>query len=153
MEKQVNDILLKNVAILSQHTEEEDNMMPEGSAALPSVESMKEIVALVKCIIFSDYFYQRQPQEEIRSYYIGVKMEELYKQLRLQIARGLLFCSCMGEEEAMSKAKSLALQFIDQLPELKRVLYTDIKAMFDNDPAAQTYGEVIFTCSAFSPWR
>ena len=145
MEKQVNDILLKNVAILSQHTEEEDNMMPEGSAALPSVESMKEIVALVKCIIFSDYFYQRQPQEEIRSYYIGVKMEELYKQLRLQIARGLLFCSCMGEEEAMSKAKSLALQFIDQLPELKRVLYTDIKAMFDNDPAAQTYGEVIFS--------
>ena len=120
-------------------------MMPEGSAPLPSVESLKEIVALVKCIIFSDYFYQRQPQEEIRSYYIGVKMEELYKALRLQIARGLLFCSCMSEEEATIQAEELTLKFIDQLPELKRVLYTDIQAVFDNDPAAQTYGEVIFS--------
>ena len=145
MEKLVNDILLRNVDILSKHSAEEDNMMPEGSAPLPSVESVREIVSLVKCIIFSDYFYQRQPQQEIRSYYIGVKMEELYKVLRLQIARGLLFCSCMGEEEAMTRAKELTLQFIDQLPELKRVLYTDIKAMFDNDPAAQTYGEVIFS--------
>ena len=63
----------------------------------------------MKCIIFSDYFYQRQPQEEIRSYYIGVKMEELYKTLRLQIARGLLFCSCMSEEEATAQAEELTL--------------------------------------------
>jgi len=145
MEKQVNDILLRNVDILSRHSAEEDSVMPEGSAPLPSVESVREIVSLVKCVIFSDYFYQRQPQEEIRSYYIGVKMEQLYKELRLQIARGLLFCSCMDEEEAMTSAKELALRFIDQLPELKRVLYTDIKAMFDNDPAAKTYGEVIFS--------
>ena len=141
----MNDILLRNVAILSRHSAKEDDMMPEGCAPLPSVESLKEIVALVKCIIFSDYFYQRQPQEEIRSYYIGVKMEELYKVLRLQIARGLLFCSCMSEEEATIQAEELTLKFIDQLPELKRVLYTDIQAMFDNDPAAQTYGEVIFS--------
>ncbi len=145
MDKEVNDILLKNVAILSKHSEQEDSMMPEGCAPLPSVESIREIVALVKCIIFSDYFYQRQPQEEIRSYYIGVKMEDLYKDLCQQIARGLLFCSCMTEEEAGTKARTLALQFIDQLPELKRVLYTDVQAMFDNDPAAKTYGEVIFS--------
>ena len=43
---------------------------------------------------------------------------------------------CTGER--------LALEFIDSLPEIKRLLYTDIQAMFDNDPAAKTYGEVIF---------
>ncbi len=145
MDKKVNDILLKNVAILSRHSEQEDSMMPEGCTPLPSVEKIREIVTLVKCIIFSDYFYQRQPHEEIRSYYIGVKMEDLYKELCPQIARGLLFCSCMNEEEADEKAKTLALQFIDQLPELKRLLYTDVQAMFDSDPAAKTYGEVIFS--------
>ena len=36
------------------------------------------------------------------------------------------------------------LQFIDTLPEIKRLLYTDVQAMFDNDPAALNYGEVIF---------
>ena len=126
MEKNVNDVLLKNVAILSKHSEKEDSMMPEGSAPLPSVESLKEIVALVKCIIFSDYFHKRQPDEQIRAYYIGVNMEELFKLLNAQIARGLLFCSCMSEEEAMAEAKQLALGFVDHLPELKRLLYTDV---------------------------
>ena len=41
-------------------------------------------------------------------------------------------------------AETLSLEFIDELPELKRLLYTDVEAMFDNDPAAETYGEVIF---------
>ena len=38
----------------------------------------------------------------------------------------------------------LALGFIERLPEIKRKLYTDIEAMFENDPAANNYGEVIF---------
>ena len=50
----------------------------------------------------------------------------------------------MGEEEVQRKAETLTLEFIDELPELKRLLYTDVEAMFDNDPAAETYGEVIF---------
>ena len=140
----INEILLKNVSILSRHSEKEDSMMPKGNAPLPSVESVRNIVTLVKSIIFSDYFYQRQPQEEIRSYYIGVKMEDLYKELKEQIARGLQVCKQMGEEEVQRKAETLTLEFIDELPELKRLLYTDVEAMFDNDPAAETYGEVIF---------
>lgn len=144
MDKNVNDVLLKNVAILSKHSEKEDGMMPEGSSPMPSVECVKKIVTLAKCIIFSDYFHKRQPDEQIRAYYIGVNMEELYKLLNAQIARGLLFCSCMREEEALEKAQQLALDFIDHLPELKRLLYTDVEAMFNNDPAATNYGEVIF---------
>ena len=144
MEKNVNDILLKNVAILSKHSEKEDGMMPEGSSPMPSVECVKKMVTLVKTIIFSDYFHKRQPDEQIRAYYIGVNMEELYKLLNAQIARGLLFCSCMSEEEAQQNAQQLALEFIDHLPELKRLLYTDVEAMFNNDPAATNYGEVIF---------
>lgn len=140
----INEILLRNVATLSRHSEKEDSMMPEGNAPLPSVESIRNIVSLVKCIIFSDYFYQRQPQEEIRSYYIGVKMEDLFKELKAQVARGLLFCSQLSEDEVQQKAEALTLEFIDELPELKRLLYTDVEAMFDNDPAAETYGEVIF---------
>lgn len=142
--KDINEVLLRNVAVLSKHSEREDSMMPEGSAPMPSVESVKRMVALVKNILFSDYFYKRQPEEQIRSYYIGVNMEELFKLLNAQIARGLLFCSCMDEEEAMEKAKDLSLAFIEQLPEVKRLLYTDVEAMFNNDPAATNFGEVIY---------
>ena len=142
--KNINDILQRNVAILAGHTPKEDSMMPATGAPLPSVDEVKRIVQLVKTIIFTDYFHKRQANERMRSYIIGVNMEELYELLQRQIACGLQFCTeCRGNAE--ESAKDLALRFIDELPEIKRLLYTDVEAMFDNDPAAQTYGEVIFS--------
>ena len=119
-------------------------MMPKGSAQLPSVEEVRRIVSLSKSIIFSDYLYKRQPEEQIRQHFIGVSMEELYGLLRRQIARGLQFCDDCAEEEVLPTAEEIALRFIDELPEVKRLLYTDVEAMFQNDPAAPNYGEVIY---------
>ena len=145
---QINETLRRNVAQLAQQSEKELSMMPATVAPLPSVEMVKRIVALVKNIIFPDYFEKRQPDEAIRSYHIGVAMEELLRLLTKQIAHGLQFCEdCEAErtkEEVYREAEQKALQFIDSLPEIKRILYTDVQAMFDNDPAAPNYGEVIF---------
>ena len=141
--KDITDVLQRNVAIMAGHTAKEDSMMPATGAPLPSVEEVKRIVQLVKVIIFTDYFHKRQANERMRSYIIGVNMEELYELLRRQIACGLQFCTECGCD-AEKQGDELALRFIDELPEIKRLLYTDVQAMFDNDPAAQTYGEVIF---------
>ena len=144
----INETLRRNVTELSKQTEREVSMMPATVAPLPSVDMVKRIVALVKNIIFPDYFEKRQPDEAIRSYHIGVAMEELLRLLTKQIAHGLQFCEdCEAErtkEEVYREAEQKALQFIDSLPEIKRILYTDVQAMFDNDPAAPNYGEVIF---------
>jgi serine O-acetyltransferase len=144
----INETLRRNVTELSKQTEKEVSMMPATVAPLPSVDMVKRIVALVKNIIFPDYFEKRQPDEAIRSYHIGVAMEELLRLLTKQIAHGLQFCEdCEAErtkEEVYREAEQKALQFIDSLPEIKRILYTDVQAMFDNDPAAPNYGEVIF---------
>ena len=143
-----NDILLKNVDLLSKLTEQEVSMMPAIEAPLPSVEQVKQIVSLVKNIIFPDYFNQRQPDETLRSYNIGVHMQELARLLVKQIAHGLQFCedceTTQTKAQVYAEAERLALLFIDALPEIKRLLYTDVQAMFDNDPAARNYGEVIF---------
>ena len=143
-QKRINEVLLRNVALLSRLNEKEESMMPTGSAPLPSVEEVRRLVSLTKSIIFTDYFYKRQPEEQIRQHYIGVNMEELYALLRRQIARGLQFCEECSEEDVLPTAEELALRFIDQLPEVKRLLYTDVEAMFQNDPAATNYGEVIY---------
>ncbi len=143
-----NEILLKNVALLSKMSEQEVSMMPATEAPLPSVEQVKQIVTLVKNIIFPDYFNKRQSDENIRSYYIGVHMEELARLLTKQIAHGLQFCEdceiIKTKQQVYQEAEHLTEEFIDALPEIKRLLYTDVQAMFDNDPAAPNYGEVIF---------
>ena len=143
-QKRINEVLLRNVAKLSRLDGKEESMMPTGSAPLPDVEEVRRIVSVAQRIIFTDYFYKRQPEEQIRQHYIGVNMEEFYGLLRRQIARGLQFCEERNEEDVLPTAEELALQFIDQLPEVKRLLYTDVEAMFHNDPAATNYGEVIY---------
>ena len=144
-QKKINETLRSNVAILSKHTDDELRMMPTATLTqLPSVEDVKRIISLIKSIVFIDYFHKRQPDEELRAYQIGVSMEELYRLLRQQIARGLQFCEECAESDVLCAGEELALKFIDALPEIKRLLYTDIQAMFDNDPAAPNYGEVIF---------
>ena len=90
--KQVNDVVRQNVALLSKLSEQEVGMMPATEAPLPSVDQVKQIITLVKRIIFPDYFNKRQSDESIRSYYIGVHMEELVTLLTKQIAHGLQFC-------------------------------------------------------------
>jgi serine O-acetyltransferase len=144
MNTKINEVLLRNVALLSHQDEKEVAMMPAGSAPLPSVEEVRRIVSLIKSIIFTDYLNKRQPEPQIRSYYIGVNMEELYHLLCRQVARGLQFCEECIESDVVPVANQIALNFIDQLPEIKRLLYTDVEAMFKNDPAATNYGEVIY---------
>ena len=65
MNKKSNDILQKNVHLLSRLTEQEVRMMPAVEAPLPSVEHVERIVRLVKSIMFPDYFNKRQSDESI----------------------------------------------------------------------------------------
>lgn len=153
-QKQINEVLLRNVALLSKLDEKEQSLMPTGSALLPDVSEVERIVSLAQRIIFIDYFYKRQPEEQMRRHYIGVDLEEFYTLLRRQVARGLQFFNKRSgtvndsdegaELDVLPMAERIALRFIDQLPEVKRLLYTDVEAMFQNDPAATNYGEVIY---------
>ena len=149
MDNKTIEILKRNVSLLSRQTELEMTMVPQTEAPLPSVEQVKNIVSLVKRIIFPDYFNKRQCHETIRSYNIGVHMEELLQTLTKQIAHGLQFgekgSSLTSRQQIYDEARDLALQLIETLPEIKRLLYTDVQAMFDNDPAAVNYGEIIFS--------
>jgi serine O-acetyltransferase len=149
MDNKTIEILKRNVSLLSRQTELEMTMVPQTEAPLPSVEQVKNIVSLVKRIIFPDYFNKRQCHETIRSYNIGVHMEELLQTLTKQIAHGLQFgekgSSLTSRQQIYDEARDLALQLIETLPDIKRLLYTDVQAMFDNDPAAVNYGEIIFS--------
>ena len=49
-------------------------------------------------------------------------MEQLYLQLKEQIARGLLFNSDLDEEATPEKAKGFTARFIDRLPYIKSML-------------------------------
>ena len=107
MSKEANDIILKNVNLLSKLTEQEVKMMPATEAPLPSIEQVERIVNLVKDIIFPDYMGKRQSDESIRSYHIGECVVELNRRLIKQIAHGLQFCE---DCEAIPKSNDCSIR-------------------------------------------
>jgi serine O-acetyltransferase len=144
MDSKKHHSILENIKILSEVTSQEKRIVTHNDAPLPSIDSLRKIVELVKAIVFPGFFEDEQVSERVRSYYIGVNTESLYTLLKKQIARGFIFCSKTEEEDVLRQSALLAEQFIDRIPEIKRLLYTDVEAIYDNDPAVSNPGEVIF---------
>ncbi|HEY9551002.1 MAG TPA: serine acetyltransferase [Prevotella sp.] len=140
-----SDIFLKNVAILAKVSEEEERATPAKDVPLPSVEALHSIVELVKMIVFPGFFDRRQADSNIRSYHIGVNMERLLSLLQQQICLAQLSGEGENEGYEAKDAKDIALAFIDRMPEIKRLLYTDVEAIFSDDPSVSNYSEVIFS--------
>lgn len=114
---------------------------------MPSIASLTEIVDMLNKIIFPGYFGDSERNRETIQYYIGANLDLVFSMLSEQIKRGFCF-SCSDEFPTCSscetKAKDIAMQFIERLPHIKQMLSTDVVAAFTGDPAAKNYGETIF---------
>ncbi len=101
---------------------------------------------LLRSLVFPGFFGEEQEiKEESLPYYIGVYMEEIYDLLLEQIGCSLQFDDRQAESSSIKDyASELAVTFIDEIPKLKYLLSTDVKAMLDGDPAAKNVSEVIF---------
>lgn len=118
-------------------------------APLPSSQSLKRIVELARAILFPGYFGNSTVNKHTVHYHIGVNVEQLYNLLIEQIEAGLCFgqentgLKIIADKSCKETASLLAAQFISKLPEMRRILATDVEAAYNGDPAATCFGEII----------
>ena len=110
--------------------------------SLPSEDTLKKIVTLVRAIIFPGYFGNSAVNSNNLSYHIGISVEQLLNLLTEQIQAGLSFDE--QEDSSRKNAANKALSFIQGLPSLRELLTTDVIAAYNGDPAAKSFGEIIF---------
>ncbi len=116
---------------------------------MPSVEVLSEIVEMLRAALFPGYFGNSEIRPETMSYHIGSTIDRVFLLFSEQIKRGYCF-SCTENnlpatcEECEVQARHITLQFLEKLPEIRRMLVTDVRAAFEGDPAAKSYGETIF---------
>ena len=115
---------------------------------MPSTEKLKIFVEKVRQIIFPGYFGPINFNSTTFQYHMGVLVDEVFHLLSEQLLAGLCFV-CDKEfnsdlESRRAEADSCAADFISALPELRRVLTTDVEAAYLGDPAATSRSEVIF---------
>ena len=112
---------------------------------LPSAPELAEILDLCRSILFPGFYGKSTLNSKTLPYHIGVSIDRLCHLLTQQIMAGLRFQSKEKEQicELTEKAQAIAVEFISRLPELRRILATDVEATYNGDPAAESYGEII----------
>lgn len=113
---------------------------------LPSGKKIAEFVELVRAVIFPGFFGKSSINTCTLDYHLGVNLEKIYQLLWEQIYA----CLCFENKDDKAdfdmlcdKAMEIASKFIKSLPDIKLDLRTDVEAIYNGDPAAKNFGEII----------
>lgn len=123
----------------------EDPHIPQLPAAGIDSAALERAVHLFRSVVFTGYF-DPQPVETLLAELAGI--------LARQSARAYVTFhrnapdACAADAEAFGA--ETARKLLEELPELRRRLGTDVKAVFDGDPAAASFEEVILCYPALA---
>jgi serine O-acetyltransferase len=108
---------------------------------LPNKMRLKEIILILKDILFPGFFNDTYPEITDKKNNISSLHVENFKILLTeQVYNGL---SYSNNQISTEFANDISLKFIEKIPHIKNLLCTDVQAMYDNDPAAKSIEEVI----------
>ena len=120
-----------------------------GHCPLPNYEVVAAAIEDLKEIIYPGYRRREGLHIGNVTYHVGDLIDGLHDKLTTQIGRALRHeagfsndCAPDHDFEALGQAK--AILFLEELPELRRMLALDAQAALDGDPAVKTLDEVIF---------
>lgn len=117
---------------------------------LPKRSEIIEVVNEVRRLMFPGYFGDENTAYVSLESFAGNTLAGVYEKLFKQIRTALLYKTGGKEEsqdrqETESQAEDLALQFISRLPVIQNLLFKDVEAELEGDPAANSKEEIIFS--------
>ena len=120
---------------------------------LPSAPALAEFIELCRAVLFPGFYGKSTLSSKTVPYHIGVNMDRLSHLLTQQVMAGKSLTpdhsprregtTDDGQCQRMEQAQAIVAEFIKRLPELRRILATDVEAAYNGDPAAESYGEII----------
>jgi len=115
---------------------------------IPSRESVIEIINRLKEILFPGYFTRGKLDPVNLRYSLGESTATLFDMLSDQIGRSIRHdCFRYGQlcSECDDQGHQIALDLLEAIPSIRKILATDVQAAYEGDPAAKSYDEIIFS--------
>ena len=113
----------------------------DAAAALPSRKTIEETCADLMSLMFPGFRGDALADSEDLPDITKSKIRTLRLRLKPEICKS--FGDYPANEETKRKADEILDFFVSQLPEVRRLLWTDIDAAYEGDPAAKSYEEII----------
>jgi serine O-acetyltransferase len=107
-----------------------------------------DIINLLREVLFPGYFAREKIDPINLKYKIGQSVSVLFDMLSEQIAHSIrheCFRHDLPCSECEEQGQKIALSLLESIPSIRKKLATDILAMYDGDPAAKSYDEIIFS--------
>ena len=116
---------------------------------LPQLDKIIEILNDFKEVLYPGYRRRQGLHGGNFSYYVGNLVDRIFNELSTQIARALQHEDVVFESRGewysyLEQGEQLTLTLLERLPEIRRVLATDVQAAYDGDPACKSLDEEIF---------
>ena len=115
---------------------------------IPSNESVLELIHQARRILFPGYFTQAILAPANLEYYLGQETTSFLENLTRQIVSSFqhdCFRLDLPCNQCPEQGRNIALKIVQELPAIKKLLDTDIRASFEGDPAAKGFDEIIFS--------
>jgi serine O-acetyltransferase len=115
--------------------------------SLPSPAAVVETVQTLREALFPGYFGPSDLSDEAMRFHVGATLDRVLQTMEEQIQRGLCFTCTESSPNCPTcaeRAHELACRFIQRLPEVRRLLATDVQAAYEGDPAATSPDEAVF---------
>jgi serine O-acetyltransferase len=114
---------------------------------LPSREAVVAIVAGLVAALFPRHFGSPGLSADKVDLFVADTLDQASRMLRQQVRRELHLLDAddlLGQSEIERRALDLVNDFAQDLPRIRALLDSDIRAAFDGDPAAKSLDEVVF---------
>jgi len=107
---------------------------------LPSQESVNALASDCMHLLFPGYFEERALTANELPKHVDRLLAQIDKRLATEIEKSLRFAKV---PEPAAKARELTQAFLSQIPDVRRVIKTDVDAAYAGDPAARSVEEII----------
>src|SRR5512133_3260474 len=116
------------------------------AASLPSRLSVEAACTELMSLMFPGFRSEALVSSEDLADTTRIRVRHLHARLKTEICRSL--GKIPPDEATEAKAGEVLTDFFRQLPSVRRMLWTDIDAAYEGDPAATTYEEIILAYPA-----
>jgi serine O-acetyltransferase len=118
------------------------------SVALPNRDTIIEIIHLLRELLFPGYFGKQNLIGATIEYHIGDMLINIHEKLHEQLCCVLKLQASDNRDSDLDldkKSDDIIYEFLSKIPELRKILATDVQAAYDGDPSAKDTNEVIFS--------
>ncbi|MEY3174537.1 MAG: Serine acetyltransferase [Planctomycetota bacterium] len=116
---------------------------------LPGVEAVMQAVFEIRDLLFPGIHAPAAAEQHRAGHYVG-RLQSIRSTLAVEIAKAVLHCRSVDlrlqgtpAPRLSADPESLTDRFLQRLPDVQRVLQSDVESAFQNDPAARTRDEII----------